>query len=152
MPARVLSAAGCDVAVASTRKGTATGMLGARVDVHHDLASVEGEWDAVVFVGGSGSPDHLWDSAPAHLLAQRTHAAGRTVAAICLSGAVLARAGLLSGKRATVFPAPRAIIELKRGGAEYVTEPVVTDGTIITASGPEAAEAFAAALKKRVGA
>ena len=59
---------------------------------------------------------------------------------------MLARAGVLAGKRATAYPAQSAIIELKRGGATYVVEPVVRDGTIVTASGPEAAAAFGAAL------
>jgi protease I len=151
VPRRALETAGCRVEVASTKTGTARGMLGASVKVERSLADAGEDWDAVVFVGGSGSPDHLWDSEPAHRLAQREHAAGRPVAAICLSGAVLARAGLLSGKRATVFPAPRAIAELKRGGAEYVPQPVIVDGTVVTASGPEAAEAFAAAILKQLG-
>jgi putative intracellular protease/amidase len=38
------------------------------------------------------------------------------------------------------------VLELKRGGATPVEEPVVRDGTIVTASGPEAATAFADAL------
>ncbi len=42
------------------------------------------------------------------------------------------------------------LIELKRGGATYVREPVVRDGTILTASGPEASEAFGAALVQLV--
>jgi protease I len=68
------------------------------------------------------------------------------VAAICLAGAVLARSGVLRGRRATVYPLPRAVLELKKAGATYVGEPVVVDGPVITASGPEAAAEFGAAL------
>jgi protease I len=79
------------------------------------------------------------------------YGAGRPVAAICLSPPVLARAGVLAGKRATTFPAERAIVELKRGGATYVEEPVVQDGIIVTANGPEAATAFGEALASLPG-
>lgn len=146
-PQRALEQRGVAVTVASTRPGAATGMLGARVKVAGTVqqASAE-EYDALAIVGGAGSPTHLWDSAPVRALVKAFHQAGKPVAAICLSGAVLARAGVLEGKRATVFPAERAILELKRGGAKYVSEPVVVDGRIITASGPEAAAAFGTAL------
>jgi protease I len=53
---------------------------------------------------------------------------------------------VLQGRRATVYPVPRAVLELKKAGATYVGDPVVVDGTIVTASGPEAAAAFGAAL------
>ena len=42
--------------------------------------------------------------------------------------------------------APRAALEMKRGGAIIVEDPVVQDGTIVTAIGPEAAAAFGATL------
>lgn len=79
-------------------------------------------------------------------LVRDIHARGKLVAGICFSGAVLARAGVLAGKRATVFPSARAVVELRNGGAQYVTELLVTDGTVVTASGPEAALAFGRAL------
>jgi len=146
-PKRALEAAGHRVSVASTRGGTATGMLGARVAVDLTLAQAKAEdCDALVIVGGAGSPVHLWDSAPLVALAKSVYAAGKPVGAICLSPPVLARAGILAGKRATTYPADRAILELKRGGATYVEEAVVQDGTVVTASGPEAAAAFARTL------
>jgi protease I len=153
-PRRALEAAGHRVTVASTRAGgvTARGMLGATVTIDRSIADLATtEFDAIVVVGGAGSPDHLWTHEPLQSLVKRHHAAGKTVAAICLSGPVLARAGVLAGRRATVFPAPRAIVELKRGGAAYVDEPVVRDGSILTASGPEAAPAFGAALLQLLG-
>lgn len=150
-PRRAVLAAGHRVATVSTRGGTAVGMLGSREAVT-TLASVGWDGsDAVVLVGGAGSPDHLWTCEPLLEVVRRYHAAGRPLAAICLSCAVLARAGVLSGRRATVFPARRALLELKRGGAIYVDEPVVRDGMILTASGPEAAPAFGAALVSLLG-
>jgi len=94
----------------------------------------------------STRPGHATGMLGARVAVDAVVAQGRLLAAICLAPPVLARAGVLAGKRATAYPAQSAIIELKRGGATYVVEPVVRDGTIVTASGPEAAAAFGAAL------
>lgn len=146
-PRRVLEHRGATVTVASTRSGTAVGMLGARVTVDCTVQQVDAAaYDGLVLAGGAGAPAHLWDSEPLRALAKAVHAAGKPVGAICLSPPVLARAGILAGKRATTFPADRAIVELKRGGASYVEDAVVLDGTIVTASGPEAAAAFGETL------
>ena len=146
-PRRILEQGGCRVTVASIRSGTAVGMLGARVAVDTTIRPADADaYDALAIAGGAGSPAHLWDSEPLQALARAINAAGKPVGAICLSPPVLARAGLLQGKRATTFPADRAIAELKRGGATYVREAVVVDGTIVTASGPEAASAFGETL------
>jgi protease I len=150
-PMRLLEQHGVAVTVASTRPGTAAGMLGAKVAVACTVQQADvAQYGALALAGGAGSPTHLWDNGPVLDLVKAFHRAGKPVAAICLSGAVLARAGVLQGKRATVYPAERAILELRRGGATYVDEPVVVDGTIITASGPEAAAAFGAALLSQV--
>jgi len=145
-PKRVLEAAGHRVTVASTRPGTATGMLGAKVAIDTTVAQVRAEdCDALAIAGGSGAPA-LWDAEPLLALVKAVHAAGRPVGAICLAPPVLARAGILHRRRATCYPADRAILELKRGGATPVEEPVVRDGTIVTANGPEAAAAFGEAF------
>ena len=142
-PRRILEQRGATVTVASTRAGAAVGMLGATVAVTCTVQQVDaGSYDALAVAGGAGAPAHLWDSEPLRALVRSFHAAGKPVGAICLSPPVLARAGILVDKRATTFPADRALVELKRGGATYVREPVVLDGTIVTAAGPEAAAAF----------
>lgn len=149
VPRRALLAAGFRVTVASTRPGIAFGMNGAKERVGVSVsAAAAGTYAAIVVVGGDGAPDHLWSHEPLLGLIRRQHAAQLPLASICLAGAVLARAGVLSGKRATVFADRSATIELKRGGATFVDEPVVLDGTILTASGPEAAAAFGSALVK----
>jgi protease I len=146
-PRRALEQHGVAVTVASTRPGVAAGMLGAKVAIDCTVRQVDAaQYDALAIAGGAGSPAHLWDDGPLLALVQAFHRAGKPVAAICLSGTVLARAGVLQGRRATVYPVPRAILELKRAGATYVGEPVVVDGSVVTASGPEAAAAFGAAL------
>lgn len=147
VPQQALVEARVRVVVASTRPGRARGMLGAEVAVDRLVSEADpADYDAVVVVGGVGSPTHLWGHEPLGELVKTMYGEGKAVAAICFSGAVLARAGVLAGKRATVFPAPRAVAELRRGGARYVDEPVVRDGTVLTARDPEAAPLFAQAL------
>ena len=138
---------GHHVITVSTRPGTAVGARGAREPVARSVTDAAHDaLDLIVIVGGAGAPDHLWDHEPLLHAARRHFLAGAPIAAICLASVVLARAGILGGRRATVFPSPRALLELRRGGAIYVAEPVVRDGTIVTASGPEAAAAFGVAL------
>jgi len=146
-PRQVLVREGHRVSVASTRPGEATGMLGARVAIEVTVAQLRAEdCDALMIAGGGGAPAHLWDAEPLIALVKAVHAAGRPVGAICLAPPVLARAGILHRRRATCFPTERALLELKRGGAITVAEPVVRDGTIVTADGPEAATAFGEAF------
>jgi len=67
-----------------------------------------------------------------------------------LAPAILARAGVLENKKATVWSDPlnKETIEiLKEGQVEYINEPVVVDGHIVTANGPIATEDFS----KRIG-
>ena len=58
---------------------------------------------------------------------------------------VFAKAGVLDGKKATVWSSPtfkESVETLEANGAIYVNESVVVDGNIITANGPEAAEEY----------
>jgi protease I len=144
VPKKEFESAGANVTVASTRPGEAQGMLGAKVNVNATIYSVNPDnFAGIVIVGGMGSPEHLWGAVQLHDLIRHFHSRKQLVAAICLSGAVLAKSGVLNGKSATVWPDDKAIQELKTGKASYVKEPVVQDGHIVTADGPEAAETFA---------
>jgi protease I len=151
-PKAALEAAGHTVRVASTRAGKASGMLGAGVKIDATLTQLDAaSIDLLAIAGGSGSPAHLWDSETLKSLVVAMHSAGKPVGAICLSPPVLARAGILSGLRATTWPDARAILELKRGGATYVPEPMIREGSIVTADGPTAVPAFGAALVNLLG-
>lgn len=150
-PKEVLEGCGAAVAVASTRAGEAKGMLGATHTPDLTLADCKaGDYHAVIVVGGMGSPEHLWDNKVLHKLLSETAGDNKVVAAICLSGAVLAKAGVVSGRKATVWPDPKAIEVLKQSGAEYSKDHVVADGKVITADGPEAARQFGESIAKEL--
>ncbi len=146
-PKKILEGEGAAVAVARTRAGLAQGMLGARISPELVLERVQAsDFDGVVVVGGMGSPQHLWGDAKLHDLLRKTLESGKVVGGICLSGAVLARAGILRGKDATVYSTPESLAELSLGGAKYVEKPVVRAGNVVTASGPAAAAEFGRSL------
>jgi len=145
-PRGALESAGYAVTVASRSRETARGMLG--MTVRPDLLLSEAraaDYDAVVFVGGSGAQTY-WDDPEAHRLAQEAAAGGKVVAAICIAPVILARAGVLEGKQATVFDPPSLCAELTAHGAICTGASVQRDGRTVTASGPQAADEFAQAI------
>jgi len=108
------------------------------------------EFDGVVFVGGPGCLKHL-DNEDSYRLAKETLSEGKILAAICISPVILAKAGVLEGKKATVWSSPlekKPIETLKENGATYQEENVVTDENIITANGPAAAQEFGQTILK----
>ncbi|NPA62351.1 MAG: DJ-1/PfpI/YhbO family deglycase/protease [Methanococci archaeon] len=142
-PMAVFEANGLKVDVVSTKKGTCIGMLGNKITVNKTINEVNpNEYVAIVIAGGIGSKEYLWNNTELLSLVKKFYEDHKVVAAICLSPVVLARAGILKGKKATVFPTPEAIEELKKYGAIYENKGVVVDGNIITAQSPEYARVF----------
>jgi len=147
-PKKLFQDAGAKVTVGSTTTKEVKGMLGAKVkpDMLIKKAKVA-DYDAVVFVGGSGAAA-LFDDADARRLAKKGVAQKKVVAAICIAPCILAKAGVLKGKKATVYRGAQFTRILKAGGATVLKSPVVTDGRIVTANGPAAAETFGKAVIK----
>ncbi|MDD1687213.1 DJ-1/PfpI family protein [Methanoregula sp.] len=148
-PVAALTKAGIAFDIASTRRGTCTGMLGAKATATTSFEEVDPKpYDALIIVGGNGTPAHLWGDELLPILVKNFRASGKVVAAICLGPIVLARAGILKGIKATYSENPTAFREMKAGGAVLVNQPVVVDSRIITANGPSASKAFAEAVIK----
>ena len=154
-PKKVFENAGHQV-VTSSKKNPAVSKISkesVKVDVlFGDLVSGDSDYkiqdfDVIVFVGGPGAQTYLEDK-DAHKLAWDFYEARKLVAAICLAPVILANAGLLIGKSATVWPGAKA--DLCAGNCIYRDDEVVTDGRIITADGPEAAKKFAETIVKKL--
>jgi protease I len=146
VPVRILKEKGYKTVIASKDTAEALGMLGARVKPDLPLPLVKSaDYSALVIVGGSGATV-LWEDTTLIRLVKEFVDSKKIVGAICLGPGVLARAGVLAGLEATCFESARG--ELEKGGARYVTKDVVVSGNIVTAPGPQAAEAFANALAK----
>jgi len=139
-PMTIFRRSGADVTIASKGVERVTGMFGAEAEVDKDLADVRAvDYDAVIFVGGSGAGVYFNDR-KAHALATDAFKAGKVVGAICIAPSTLANAGLLKGKKATAFSSEKK--NLLKKGAIYTGAAVERDGQIITGRGPEAAEEF----------
>ena len=150
-PLAALQKAGIAFDIASTRRGACTGMLGARTTATISFEELDPEqYDGLVIVGGAGSQVHLWNDEVLVHLVKYYQKWGKLTAAICLAPVVLARAGVLKGKRATYFESSASDFEMKRGGAVIIKSPVVTDGRIVTANGPLAAKEFGEAVVKNL--
>ena len=139
-PKKVLESAGVKVLITSKEVSEAKGMLGGKAKVDLDLPQVKiTEYDALVLVGGSGATIYFND--PVVLdLARKAVSENKIVAAICIAPSILANAGVLEGKKATVFESEKDNLIAK--GAILINQPVVQDGTFITANGPAAARVF----------
>ncbi len=146
-PREELTGAGAKVEVASRETSHAKGMLGAveKPDLRIRDARAS-DFDAVVAVGGRGTPEYLWNDDDLHRLLRDARDAGKVVGGICLSGATLAVAGVLKGIEATCYVTDASKKEMQKGGAVFVDKPVVVSGRIVTANGPPAARDFGKAL------
>jgi len=89
--------------------------------------------DCVLLPGGF-SPDYLRRHKQTLDLVRQCHQRGKLLAAICHAPWVLISAGIMAGKRATGLIAVRD--DLINAGAEYVDEPAVRDGNIVTSRAP----------------
>ena len=145
IPRQIFEKEGFQVTVASSRLGRATGSRGLTVPIDALLPSIKvSDYDAVVFVGGKGSWDYF-DNPDAQRLAQETSRSSQTLlCAICSAPGILAKAGVLQGKKVTSFARETAL--LKERGASFTGKPVEKDGKLITADGPRSAEAFARSI------
>jgi len=150
-PIAALKQANISFDIASTRPGTCTGMLGAKVNANLSFDDIDPKnYDGLIVIGGSGSQTYLWEDELLVRLAGFFAETDKVVAAICLAPVVLARSGILKQKKATVYNSQTAVFEMKKGHAVVLNDPVVQDGRIITANGPQAAKAFAAAVVKEL--
>jgi serine/threonine protein kinase/putative intracellular protease/amidase len=112
------------------------------------------DYDAVVFIGGPGVREFLNGNPgcnDAHRLIREMLQARRTLGAICMAPPILAEAGAFKDQpvqRATAFPRDEIKEKLRAEGVEWVDEPVVIAGRVITAQKPRDAEDFARAILK----
>ncbi len=147
-PKEIMEKAGIEVQVASSSLDIARGMSGQTFQPQLQIKDINvNDFDAVIFVGGAGAIQY-WDDPVAHKIAKDAYDSGKVVAAICVAPVVLAKAGILNGKRATVWFSDSG--QLIVAGAKYSRNNVEKDGNIITASGPIASSEFGEELVKAI--
>lgn len=116
-------------------------------DTSIDKVRVE-DYDAIICPGGNPGYVNLRKNATVLSMVKTAFAMGKLVAAICAAPAVLADAGILKGKKCTIYPGMES--ELERGGGKVQRDLVVEDGNVITSQGPATALPFAFKVAERL--
>ena len=147
-PKKILEDEGAKVVVASTTARMCRGLKGGTAQSEIAIADAKADdYAAIVLCGGSSVPEFFWNDKKLQELVTAAAAAGKVVAAICLSTVVLAKAKLLADREATVYFLPEAIEELKQAGAKYVKETLLIHNNIILAEGPPDSQRFGQAIR-----
>jgi protease I len=129
VPVMRLREEGAQVRVVGTKLQTYRGKhcLEARPDVLAGQVDPD-EFDALVVPGG-WAPDKLRRNQDVLALVQGIYKQGKTVAAICHAGWVLASAGIVRGHKATGSMGIRD--DMINAGAEWVDQPALRDGNLV---------------------
>lgn len=130
---------GIHVDTASTAKEAVSSVDKVKVDVDKSLSEVHLDYDAIIFIGGSGAKIFI-NNEKALSLAKEYFESNKIVGAICIAPLILANAGILKDKRATIWEGAHK--ELTGFAVNYTAQKVEIDGNIITANGPQAAYNF----------
>ena len=150
-PKQVLERENHKVTIASKGTSKAIGVLGGEIEVNLDIAEANtNDYDAIIFTGGPGAKIYFEDQT-AHQIARQAIEKNKILAAICVAPRILANAGVLKGKKATVWNGDNKQGEiLKEKGVIFTNEDVTIDNNIITANGPQAATKFGEEIAKKL--
>lgn len=98
------------------------------------------EFDALVIPGGFGDAGFFEEalSEPFLDVVRDFDRRRAPIAAVCVSSLSLAAAGVLTGKKATIYHqnGGKRKAELEAYGVKFVDEPIVIDGHLMTSTGP----------------
>ena len=115
------------------------------VNVEADIMIEQGDFsdaDLIFLPGGMPGATNLFANKDVCKAVVDQYAAGKKVAAICASPAVvLAPLGILEGKKATCYPGFENV--LAENNASYTGDLFTVDGNVTTGEGPAAAFPFA---------
>lgn len=139
--------AGIAVITASDALGIAisSGDKTAQVDMLVQKIDPE-KYAGIFIIGGPGALEHL-DNMSTHDVMRKAAQLSKPYGAICISPRILAKIGLLKGKKATGWDADQELSKIfGANGVTLVPNDVVVDGTVVTAAGPVAAQKFGEAI------
>ncbi|MDO8727844.1 MAG: DJ-1/PfpI family protein [Candidatus Methanoperedens sp.] len=142
----ILRRGGVTVTIAGLKDGLITGSRGIKMQPDVTLDGIKEMYDIIILPGGSPGYVNLGNDRRVIDLVKRYNAEGKIVAAICAGPSVLVKAGILGGKKVTIFKG----MENELKNAVYVDKTVVVDGNILTSQGPGTAMEFALELLKRL--
>jgi transcriptional regulator GlxA family with amidase domain len=141
-----LSGARYSLELVASEGGPLACSSGVRLVAERALAQTRGRFDTLVVAGGQGVSEAERDE---ELIGWLRRAAGRSrrVASVCTGAFLLARAGLLEGRRATTHWAACGTLQRRYPTVRVETEPIfVRDGNVYTSAGVTAGIDLALAL------
>jgi len=151
-PKEILEKGGIEVVTASNNQGTAVSAITdteVQVDISIDKVDVT-DYSGIFLIGGPGAIKYL-NNEIVYKIIRGASMKCDVFGAICVSPRILAKSGILSGKKATGWNNDDKLEEIyKEAGVVYTKQPVVQDGTLITAWGPDAAEEFGKTILKNL--
>ena len=137
----------------SSTTDQAVGKFGKKIKVDIRLKNLKvNDFDAIAFIGGPGATAYQ-NNMKALSVAKKANDNDKVLGAICIAPTILAKAGVLKGKKATVWSSnldQTSIEILENNGAQFINEPVVVDKNIITGNGPQAASQFGLEIAKKI--
>ncbi len=104
------------------------------------------DFDALVLPGGVANPDNLRMNNTVVALVREFAREDKPIAAICHGPWTLIDAGIAEGKRLTSWPSVKE--DIRNAGGEWVDEPVVVDGKLVTSRKPDDIPLFNQAIFK----
>ncbi|MBW4563478.1 MAG: DJ-1/PfpI/YhbO family deglycase/protease [Mojavia pulchra JT2-VF2] len=151
IPYNGLKQAGMEVVVLGSRMNEKYKGKRGKVSMQADSTTSEAmaaEFDAVVIPGGM-APDKMRRNPNTVRFVQEAVQQGKWVAAVCHGPQLLIEGDLLKGKRVTGFSAISK--DIINAGANYIDEPLVVDGNLITSREPGDLPIFTTAILSRLG-
>ncbi len=88
------------------------------------------EYDGM-FISGGRAPEYLRYDRDLLRITRELNEAGKPIASVCHGVEILTAAGIIEGKRVTTVA--KCKLDVEQGGAEYVDQPVVIDGRLVSA-------------------
>ncbi|MEH1819689.1 MAG: DJ-1/PfpI/YhbO family deglycase/protease [Nostoc sp.] len=151
VPYNGLKQAGIEVVVLGSRMNEKYKGKRGKLSVQADGTTTEAiaaEYDAVVIPGGM-APDKMRRNPNTVRFVQEAIQQGKLVAAVCHGPQVLIESDLLKGKKVTGFIAIAK--DIINAGANYLDQPLVVDGNLITSREPGDLAIFTTAILSRLG-
>jgi protease I len=141
--------AGFDVRVVGPKKDhTYTSKYGYPVTTDAVAGDIDPTQVKVLCVPGGYAPDRIRRYPECNDLVAQAFAAGAVVGMVCHAGWVPISAGIVKGKRVTSVGAIKD--DLENAGAQWVDEPCVVDGNLVSAQLPKDLPAMMEAILEKV--
>ncbi len=144
IPKKIFQENKLQVITVSESVKVATGKLGGRITIDMDISRIRAkDYDSIVFVGGPGAKQFIGDMNINSLVNEFVNQ-NKLVCAICIAPLILAKAGVLKNRKATVWDGDGEHYKIFQSlEIDYKKDGVVYDGQFVTGNGPEVASEFA---------